>query len=116
MVERPYKCTLCHSLVRTESGMMSHVSRSHEAPQALEALGKYYDGKLDGLRKENVIKTQEIIDLKAKLGDTTRNLANTNLLLIEEKGQNITLMSRIRNMADDQNRLVIAFVVRDEIL
>ena len=82
----------------------------------MEALGKYYDGKLDGLRKENVIKTQEIIDLKAKLGDTTRNLANTNLLLIEEKGQNITLMSRIRNMADDQNRLVIAFVVRDEIL
>ena len=116
MVERHHKCTLCHALFRTESGMMGHVSRSHEAPQALEALGKTYDGKLDELRKENATQAQEIKDLKTKLEDTRRSLSNTTLLLIKEQEKNVTLMLQIRNMDHDQRRLVIAYVVRDQIL
>ena len=116
MVERPYKCALCHGTFRTESGMMGHVYRNHEAPQALEALGKTYEKKLDGLRKENATQSQEINNLKAKLDSTTKKLTHTGLLLIEEKSQNVTLTSHIRNMDNIQARLVIAIVVRDNML
>jgi galactokinase len=116
MVERPYKCTLCHASFRNESGMMWHVSRRHEAPQALEALGKNYNEKLDKLRKDNFTQAQEINDLKTKLDDTTMKLMNANMNVAKEIQHNIDLMLQIRNMTDDQRRLAIAFVARDQIL
>ena len=116
MVERPYKCPLCHASFRNESGMMWHVSRRHEAPQALEALGKTYEEKADKLRKDNFTKTHENNELKTKLDNATMELANTNINLIKEREKNITLMSQIRKMTDYQTELVIALALRDVIL
>lgn len=116
MVERPYKCPLCHASFRNESGMMWHVSRRHEAPQALEALGKNYQEKLDELRKDNFRQAQENSALKNKLDETMRKQINSDLRIIKELEQNITLTVRIRKMTDDQGRLAMALVVRDQIL
>ncbi len=116
MVERPYKCKLCHASFRNESGMMWHVSRRHEAPQALEALGKNYDEKLDKLRKDNLTQAREIDDLKTKLDDANSRLVNKNQCIIEQQKQNTILMLHIRKITNDETWLIIALVARDQIL
>ncbi len=116
MVERPYKCKLCHASFRNESGMMWHVSRRHEAPQALEALGKNYDEKLDKLRKDNLTQAREIDDLKTKLDDANSRLVNKNQCIIEQQKQNTILMLHIHKMSNNQALLLIALAVRDQIL
>jgi hypothetical protein len=116
MVERPYKCTLCHASFRNESGMMWHVSHRHEAPQALEALGKTYDEKLAEERREKAIKVQEACDLKTKLDDTTMKLMSTTADLIKQHEENATLTLQLQNMTKDQTRLIYALVARDQVL
>jgi len=116
MVERPYKCPLCHASFRNESGMMWHVSRRHEAPQALEALGKNYEEKVDKLRQDNVAQARENNDLKSELDDTKTKLLNTTINLTKEQEENITLMSQISKMTDLQTRLITALALRDVIL
>jgi hypothetical protein len=82
----------------------------------LEALGKTYEEKTDTLRKDNFTLAQENNDLKTERDDARMQLVNTNINLIKEREQNITLMSQIRKLTEDQRRLVMALVVRDEIL
>ena len=116
MVERPYKCPLCHASFRNESGMMWHVSRRHEAPQALETLGKKYEEKLDGILKEKAAQVQESIGTKRKLDDTTRNLINERLDVAREIKKNIELTLQIRDMDKERFRLVFILVVCNNIL
>ena len=116
MNERSYKCNLCHASFRNESGMMWHVSHRHEAPQALEALGKTYDEKLASLQQDNAKQAQEIDELKTKLDNTEKKFLNMSLNVIKEQEQNVNFMLQIRNMANNQSKLVFALVLRDQVL
>lgn len=116
MVERPYQCTLCHAHFRNESGMLWHVSRRHEGPQALEALGKNYQGKLEGLENENTTKSKENGDLKSKLETTTLELAKAKMDTCKEMARNIKMMQRIQRLHGNISRMLLALVVRDELI
>ena len=116
MIERPYQCTLCHAHFRNESGMMWHISRRHEAPQALEALGKNYEGKLVGLQNENTINSKENGDLKSKLETTTLELTKARVDMCKEVTRNIKMMQRIQRLHGNISRLLLALVVRDELI
>jgi folylpolyglutamate synthase/dihydropteroate synthase len=96
--------------------MMWHVSHRHEAPQALEALGKTYDEKLASLQQDNAKQAQEIDELKTKLDNTEKKFLNMSLNVIKEQEQNVNFMLQIRNMANNQSKLVFALVLRDQVL
>ena len=106
MVERPYKCPLCHASFRNESGMMWHITHRHEAPQALEALGKNYEEKLEELRNENATQAREIKDLKAQLDDAMVKFVNMGLIAIKEREENIRLLLQVRKLEDSKTILL----------
>ena len=116
MGERPYKCPACYGSFRTESGMMIHLGRQHEAPQALEALGKNYEMKLERQQKENASQGIEISDLKTKLAERDKDLIIANMRNTILNEENIKLMLEMRKMFDERGKLIIGYVARDYVL
>lgn len=87
MVDRPYKCPLCHSAFQNESGMKWHVAHRHEVPAALDALGKDYEAKTTSLKEENS-------QLKQKLGQLQEQLSLIQVTLSEEKAGKLEALSK----------------------
>jgi len=116
MAERPYKCPVCHGPFRTESGMMSHLSRQHETPQAMEALGKTFEEKRAEDRRGKAESEQEASELKVKLDDMTKKFMLVTADLPGLYEENATLRLQVQNLTKDFNKLFLAFLGREKIL
>ena len=60
MPDRPYKCPVCDSAFRNESGMKWHLTHRHETPIAFDALSKEHTNETVGLRDENTLLAQKL--------------------------------------------------------
>ena len=67
MPSRPYKCPVCHSAFRNESGMKWHLAHRHEVPGAVDALDKKYETKIVGLQDENTLLKQKLERAESEL-------------------------------------------------
>ncbi len=105
MVDRPYKCPLCHSAFRNESGMKWHVAHRHEVPAAFDALGKDYEAKTTSLKEENSL-------LKQKLEE----LPLIKVALSEEKAENLEALTQIQKLEQELDKAIMALAMRDTIL
>lgn len=109
MVDRPYKCPLCHSAFRNESGMKWHVAHRHEVPAALDALGKDYEAKTASLKEENS-------QLKQKLNQLQEELSLIKVALSEEKAEKLEAITQKQRLEQERDKTIMALVVRDKIL
>jgi len=109
MVNRPYKCPLCHSAFRNESGMKWHIAHRHEIPTAFDALGKDYEAKTTNLLEENAA-------LKKKLEQIERELEQTKMVLIQEQGERLKEAAQIEKLNKDLQKAILVIAVRDQII
>ena len=109
MVDRPYKCPLCHSAFRNESGMKWHVAHRHEVPAALDALGKDYEAKTASLKEKNS-------QLKQKLDQLQVELSLIKVALSEEKAEKLEALTQRQRLEQERDKTIMALVVRDKIL
>jgi len=109
MVDRPYKCPLCHSAFRNESGMKWHVAHRHEVPAALDALGKDYEAKTASLKEENS-------QVKQKLDQLQEELSLIKVALSEEKAEKLEAITQKQRLEQERDKTIMALVVRDKIL
>jgi peptidoglycan hydrolase CwlO-like protein len=109
MVSRPYKCSLCHSVFRDESGMKWHIAHGHEIPAAFDALGKDYEAKTLKLQEENSMLRKNLEEIKTEL-DRTR------MTLLQERGERADDLARIVRLNQDIQKAANAIVARDFII
>lgn len=109
MVSRPYKCPLCHSVFRNESGMKWHVAHGHEIPAALDALGKEYEAKVANLNEENTM-------LKKKVEQIERELEQTKMALIREQGKRLEEAAQVAKLDKDLQKVILKIAARDEFI
>ena len=106
MSDRPYKCPLCHSHFRNESGMKWHVAHRHELPAALDALGKDYEAKTKSLQEENT-------QLKQRVDQIERELEYTEVASLKEKAAKLAANAEIEQLNKDLLKMTIALAARD---
>ena len=109
MVSRPYKCPLCHSAFRNESGMKWHIAHRHEIPNAFDALGKDYEAKVAKLSEENVLLKKEVEQLE-------KDLAQANVALMQEQAERLEESAQVIGLKNDLQKAAMAIAVRDKIL
>ncbi len=109
MVSRPYKCPLCHSTFRMESGMNWHIAHRHEIPTAFDVLGKDYDAKVTNLQEENALLKKKVEDLERELGQAKIDLMQERTEKLKEAAEVMKLNNYIQTMA-------IAIVFRDNLI
>ncbi len=109
MVSRPYKCPLCHSTFRNESGMKWHIAHRHEIPTAFDALGKDYEAKVTNLQEENALLKKKVEDLEMALGQAKIDLMQERAGKLIKATEVIKLNNYIQTMA-----MAIAF--RDKLI
>ena len=109
MPDRPYKCPLCHSVFRNESGMKWHIAHRHEIPTAFDTLGKDYETKIVGLQDET-------IQLKEKLDRVERELLETKLKLAEKVLARANDWAEIQRLRESFDKAVIAIILRDNLI
>ena len=106
MVNRPYKCPLCQSAFKNESGMKWHISHRHEIPAAFDALGKDYEAKISALEKGNT-------QLKKKVEQLEWELERDEIALIQEKKEKLELHTQISELNTRLQKAIIAIAARD---
>ena len=109
MVSRPYKCPLCHSTFRNESGMKWHIAHRHEIPTAFDALGKDYDAKVTNLQEENALLKKKVEDLEMALGQS-------KIDLMQERAEKLIKATEVMKLNNDIQTMAIAIVIRDSII
>ncbi len=116
MVSRPYKCPLCNSAFRNESGMKWHIAHRHEIPTAFDALGKDYEATTTSLREEKH-------QLEVKLRQTQEELDQARIVLIREQEKRMReQVERLEEdvqttrLNQDLQKAVVAIVARDCII
>ena len=109
MVSRPYKCPMCHSAFRNESGMQWHVAYRHETPAAFDALGMEYEAKTVSLQGENALLKEKNQELQTKLDQTMANLVQAQANLTEQLADNVRLLG-------ERQQLVMAVALRDHLI
>jgi hypothetical protein len=109
MVSRPYKCPLCHSAFRSESGMKWHLAHKHEIPVALDAIHKDYDAKTTALEEENA-------QLKKKIKQMQQDIELNLIELVEEKKAKLELHARISELDDRFQKAVIMIIARNSFI
>jgi len=106
MVSRPYKCPLCHSAFRNESGMKWHLAHRHEIPAAIDALGKDYEAKASALEKENS-------ELKKQVEQLMWELEKDEVELVKEKELKLQLIKQISELEARFQKAVMIIAIRD---
>jgi septal ring factor EnvC (AmiA/AmiB activator) len=106
MVSRPYKCPLCHSAFRNESGMKWHISHRHEIPAAFDALGKDYKAEITNLNQEIVLKNKKAEQLE-------KELQETQIALMREKAEKIAANAKIAELENAIQKMMMMIAVRD---
>ena len=109
MVNRLYKCLLCHSAFKCESGMKWHLAHRHEIPNAFDALGKDYETKITKLLEENAL-------LEKKTKQLEMELQQTKMKLIEEQGERLQKAAEIMKMNNEFQKMALALVARDHLI
>ena len=109
MPNRPYKCPLCHSVFRTESGMEWHIAHRHEIPTAFDALGKDYEAKTMSLQNDNAQLKQELDELEA-------GLKETKMKLLEKTAAKFEADAQVLQLTAERDKAIVAMVVRDHII
>ena len=109
MPNRPYKCPLCHSVFRTESGMEWHIAHRHEIPTAFDTLGKDYEAKTISLQNDNA-------QLKQKLGELDTELKSTEVKLLTETAAKLEAHAQVQQLTMERNKAILAMVLRDRII
>ncbi len=109
MVSRPYKCPLCHSTFRNESGMKWHIAHRHEIPNAFDALGKDYETKTTSLLEENAL-------LKKKVKQLEMALEQTNIDLMQERGETLIKATEVMKLNNDIQKMAMAIALRDTLI
>ena len=109
MANRPYKCPLCHSVFRTESGMKWHIAHKHEIPTAFDTLGKHYEAKTISLQEENA-------QLKQKLNEIERELEETKAKLLTETAAKLEAEARVQQLTRERDKAITAMALRDHII
>ena len=109
MVSRPYKCSLCHSAFRNESGMKWHVAHRHEMPNALDALGKQYETKTLNQQEENAF-------LRRDNERLTRELDQAKLDLLKEKGDRLIQVNENLRLHEEIRKGAMMILARDMVL
>jgi chromosome segregation ATPase len=106
MVSRPYKCPLCHSAFRNESGMKWHLAHRHEIQAATDALGKDYEAKASALEKENS-------ELKKRVEQLMRELEKDEVELVKEKEVKLELIKKISELEARCQKYLTIIASRD---
>ena len=109
MVNRHYKCPLCHSTFKGESGMKWHVAHRHEIPNAFDALGKDYETKTTNLLEENAL-------LEKKTKQLEMELQQTKMKSIEEQGERLQQAAEIVKLHNEFQIMAFALVARDNLI
>lgn len=109
MVSRPYKCPLCQSVFRNESGMKWHLAHRHEIPAAFDALGKDYEAKAANLLEEKAT-------LKKKLEQLESELQETRVALIREQAEKAEAIAKVVDLNKNLDKAAMALAVRDGII
>ena len=109
MVSRPYKCPLCHSAFKVESGMKWHLAHRHEIPAATDALGKDYEDKVTYLREENA-------QLIEKIDKLEKVLSQTNLAFMQEQGERIKEAATNLQLNNIIKIAAMAIATRDQLI
>ena len=109
MPNRPYKCPLCHSVFRTESGMKWHIAHRHEIPNAFDALGKDCDAKVTNLQEENAL-------LEKKVKQLEMALEQAKIDLMQERAEKLTKATEVMKLNNDIQTMAMAIVFRDHLI
>lgn len=109
MPERPYKCSVCHSTFRNESGMKWHMAHRHEIPVAFDALGKDYEAKIASIEEENIQKEQQLVQVRAEL-------IENQIALLEERSARAEALAQVKRLDEDRHRAIMALTMRDLII
>ena len=109
MVSRPYKCPLCHSTFRNESGMKWHIAHRHEIPNAFDALGKDYETKTTSLLEENAL-------LEKKVKQLEMALEQAKIDLMQERGGKLKEAAEVMKLNNDIQKMMMALVFRDNLI
>ena len=109
MVSRPYKCPLCHSTFRNESGMKWHIAHRHEIPNAFDALGKDYDAKVTNLQEENALLKKKVEDLEMALGQA-------KIDLMQERAEKLIKATEVMKLNNDVQTMAMAIAIRDHLI
>jgi DNA repair exonuclease SbcCD ATPase subunit len=109
MVSRPYKCPLCHSAFRNESGMKWHLAHRHEIPAATDALGKEYGAKTAALE-------EEISELKKQVEQLMWELEKDEVELVKEKEVKGELIKKISELEARFQKALIYIAGRDALI
>ncbi len=109
MPDRQYKCPLCHSAFRNESGMKWHLAHRHEIPAAFDALGKDYETKIAGLQQENDL-------LKGKVWKLEMELAETKVAVVQETAENLKAVVQVQQLDSGRQKAIFALVLRDQFI
>lgn len=106
MVSRPYKCPLCQSAFRNESGMKWHISHRHEIPAAFDALGKDYEAKIANLNQENALQKKKVEKLE-------KQLQETEIALMREKAEKMVETAKVVELNNATQKMIMMITVRD---
>ncbi len=109
MVSRPYKCPLCHSTFRNESGMKWHIAHRHEIPTAFDVLGKDYETKTTSLLEENALLKKKVNQLEMSLGQAKIDFMQERTEKLKEAAEVMKLNNYIQTMA-------MAIAIRDNLI
>ena len=109
MVSRPYKCPLCHSTFRNESGMKWHIAHRHEIPTAFDVLGKDYDAKVTNLQEENALLKKKVEDLEMALGQA-------KIDLMQERTEKLKEATEVMKLNNDNQTMALAIAIRDKLI
>ena len=109
MANRSYKCPLCHSVFRTESGMKWHIAHRHEIPTAFDTLGKDYEAKTISLQEDNA-------QLKQKLDQIERELEETKAKLLAETAAKLEAEAWVQHLTRERDKAITAMVLRAHII
>ena len=109
MVSRSYKCPLCHSTFRNESGMKWHIAHRHEIPNAFDALGKDYETKTASLLEENAL-------LKKKVKQLEMALEQAQIDLMQERAERLIKATEVMKLNNDVQTMAMAIAIRDHLI
>ena len=106
MVSRPYKCPLCHSTFRNESGMKWHIAHRHEIPNAFDALGKDYEIQATNLLEENAL-------LKKKVENLEMKLSQAEIDLMQERAEKLREVAEVMRLNNEMQVMAMALVFQN---
>jgi len=113
---RPYTCTSCHSSFKTESGMLSHVSRQHTGPQLNDTLGRHYSQKLESLQSENAVLRRECDESRTALDASQNTTALYAAMLSKTLDGEAKALVELRKAYGENEKLAAAVGLRDLVL